>query len=249
MSFLPFIKDLSMENGPTPHLEGKRGDYAAITLVPGDPKRAHFIAESYLDNVRQVNSVRGADGYTGLYEGLPISVQAVGMGVPSAAIYYTELIRFYGVKTLIRVGSCGGLSESVRLGDIICASGAGTDSAAISTLNEGMDLPSLPNWKLLASAIKVAEEKGIDVVTGPVFTSDLFYGPSTAIFEQLGRRGFLGVEMEVAGLYTIAAIEGIQALALLTVSDDIVRNEIMSSADRENTFHEMIQIALGIVSK
>ena len=237
-----------MENGPTPHLEGERGDYAPITLVPGDPKRAQFIAESYLDNVRQVNSVRGADGYTGVFEGLPISVQSVGMGVPSAAIYYTELIRFYGVKTLIRVGSCGGLSESVRLGDIICASDAGTDSAAILTLNGGLNLPSLPDSELLALAVKVAEEKDIEVVTGPVFTSDLFYNPSTEIFEELGPRGFLGVEMEVAGLYTIAAVEGVRALALLTVSDDIVRNDIMSSADRENTFHEMIQIALGIAS-
>ena len=238
-----------MENGPTPHLEGQRGDYAPITLVPGDPKRARFIAEEYLDDIRQVNSVRGADGYTGLFNGLPISVQAVGMGIPSAAIYYTELIRFYGVQTLIRVGSCGGLSESVRLGDIICASGAGTDSAAIGTLNGGLNLPSLPNWELLASAMQVAEEKEIDVVAGPVFTSDLFYGPSTKIFEQLGRRGILGVEMEVAGLYTIAAVEGVNALALLTVSDDIVRNEVMSSKDRENTFHEMIQIALGVASK
>ncbi|MEC8974595.1 MAG: purine-nucleoside phosphorylase [Actinomycetota bacterium] len=238
-----------MDNGPTPHLEGKRGDYAPITLVPGDPKRARFIADSYLDDVRQVNSVRGADGFTGKFDGLPISVQAVGMGVPSAAIYYTELIRFYGVQTLIRVGSCGGLSESVRLGDIICASGAGTDSAAITTLNGGLELPSIPSWELLASAMQVAEQKEIDVIAGPVFTSDLFYGPSTKIFEHLGRRGILGVEMEVAGLYTIAAVEGVKALALLTVSDDIVRNEVMSSMDRENTFHEMVQVALGVASR
>ena len=110
-----------MDSGPTPHLEGERGDYAPITLVPGDPKRARYIAENYLQEVRQVNSVRGADGFTGTFNGISISVQAVGMGVPSAAIYYTELIRFYGVQTLIRVGSCGGLSESVGLGDIICA--------------------------------------------------------------------------------------------------------------------------------
>ncbi len=237
-----------MDNGPTPHLEGQKGDYAPIVLVPGDPKRAKFIAENYLDEVKQVNSVRGADGFTGTFSGIPISVQAVGMGVPSAAIYYTELIRFYGVQTLIRVGSCGGLSESVRLGDIICPTGAGTDSAAISTLNSGLTLPSVPNWDLLASAMSVAELKEIPMVAGPVFTSDLFYGPDTKIFEDLGSRGILGVEMEVAGLFTIAALEGAKALALLTVSDDIVRNEVMSSADRENTFEEMVTVALGVAS-
>ena len=237
-----------MDNGPTPHLEGQRGDYAPITLVPGDPKRARFIAENYLDDVRQVNSVRGADGFTGEFNGVQISVQSVGMGIPSAAIYYTELIRFYGVQTLIRVGSCGGLSESVGLGDIICATGAGTDSAAITTLNNGLTLPAVPNWDLFASAMRFAQEKDIKLVAGPVFTSDLFYGPSTNIFDELGTRGILGVEMEVAGLFTIAALEGVKALALVTVSDDIVRNEVMSSADRENTFDEMITIALGVAS-
>ncbi len=237
-----------MDSGPTPHLEGERGDYAPITLVPGDPKRARFIAENYLQEVRQVNSVRGADGFTGTFNGIPISVQAVGMGVPSAAIYYTELIRFYGVQTIIRVGSCGGLSESVGLGDIICATGAGTDSAAIQTLNSGLTLPAVPSWDLLSSAMSVAEEKGIVIMAGPVFTSDLFYGPSTKIFEELGARGILGVEMEVAGLFTIAALEGVKALALLTVSDDIVRNKVMSSSDRENTFDEMVTVALGVAS-
>ena len=237
-----------MDSGPTPHLEGKKGDYAPITLVPGDPKRARFIAENYLQDVRQVNSVRGADGFTGTFNGIPISVQAVGMGVPSAAIYYTELIRFYGVQTLIRVGSCGGLSESVELGDIICATGAGTDSAAIQTLNNGLMLPAVPSWDLLSSAMSVAEEKEIAVRPGPVFTSDLFYGPSTKIFGELGARGILGVEMEVAGLFTIAALEGVKALALLTVSDDIVRNKVMSSLDRENTFDEMVSVALGVAS-
>ena len=236
-----------MESGPTPHLEGVYGDYAPTVLLPGDPKRARFIAENYLTNIRLVNSVRGAEGFTGEFNGVPVSVQSVGMGVPSALIYYTELIRFFGVKKLIRVGSCGGLSESVRLGDLICASAAGTDSAAIETLNDGLTLPSVADWDMLYSAVNVANDEGISMAVGPVFTSDLFYGPNPELFSKLTRRGILGVEMEIAGLYSLAQAEGAKALALVTVSDDIIRQEIMSSADRESTFDEMIQVALGII--
>ena len=247
-----FVKKLSkvrgiMESGPTPHLEGVYGDYAPTVLLPGDPKRARFIAENYLTNIKLVNSVRGAEGFTGEFNGVPVSVQSVGMGVPSALIYYTELIRFFGVKKLIRVGSCGGLSESVRLGDLICASAAGTDSAAIETLNDGLTLPSVADWDMLYSAVNVANDAGISMAVGPVFTSDLFYGPNPELFSKLTRRGILGVEMEIAGLYSLAQAEGAQALALVTVSDDIIRQEIMSSADRESTFDEMIQVALGII--
>ncbi|HJM28610.1 MAG: purine-nucleoside phosphorylase [Acidimicrobiales bacterium] len=235
-----------MENGPTPHLEGVRGDYAPTVLVPGDPKRARFIAENYLEEVKQVNSVRGAEGFTGSFNGVPISVQSVGMGIPSALIYYTELIRFYGVQRLIRVGSCGGLNESVRLGDLICASAAGTDSAAISQLNGGLSLPSIANWDLLISASQAALASDIPMTVGPVFTSDLFYGPDEKLFGNLRDLGILGVEMEIAGLYTIAAVEGIEALALVTVSDDIVRQEVMTSEERENTFDSMIKVALEV---
>ena len=231
---------------PTPHLEGESGDYAPTVLVPGDPKRARFIAENYLKDVKQVNSVRGADGFTGSFNEIPISVQAVGMGVPSALIYYTELIRFYGVKRLIRVGSCGGLTESVRLGDLICASAAGTDSAAVTTLNNGLNLPSIATWNLWKSASEFASSSGIPMTVGPVFTSDLFYGPDLNLFSKLRDLGILGVEMEIAGLYTIAAVEGIEALALVTVSDDIVRQEVMTSAERENTFDAMIRVALEV---
>ena len=236
-----------MESGPTPHLEGVYGDYAPTVLLPGDPKRARFIAENYLTNIKLVNSVRGAEGFTGEFNGVPVSVQSVGMGVPSALIYYTELIRFFGVKKLIRVGSCGGLSESVRLGDLICASAAGTDSAAIETLNDGLTLPSVADWDMLYSAVNVANDAEISMAVGPVFTSDLFYGPNPELFSKLTRRGILGVEMEIAGLYSLAQAEGAQALALVTVSDDIIRQEIMSSADRESTFDEMVQVALGII--
>ncbi|MGI9622465.1 MAG: purine-nucleoside phosphorylase [Acidimicrobiales bacterium] len=236
-----------MTDGPTPHLEGTRGDYAPTVLLPGDPKRARFIADTYMDDVSQVNAVRGADGFTGTFKGNPVSVQAVGMGVPSAAIYYTELIRFYGCENLIRVGSAGGLSESVKLGDIIVATGAGTDSAAISTLTGGLNLASVASWELLRGAVEAAEARDIDIAVGPVFTGDLFYGPDAdETFKTLQKHGVLGVEMEIAALYTLAAAEGARAVGLVTVSDDIVRGTVMSSKDREDTFDNMAQIALSL---
>lgn len=238
------MEDPDEANGPTPHLEGTRGDYAPTVLVPGDPKRARFIADEYLSDVRQVNTVRGADGYTGTYEEIPVSVQAVGMGVPSALIYYTELIRFYGVRRLIRVGSAGGIAEDTRLGQIIIASGAGTDSAAIETVNEGLTLAPVADWPMLRDAVAAADRLSVGYQVGPVFTADLFYGPDPTLFEKLGRHGVLGVEMEIAALYAIAAAEGARALGLVTVSDDIVRGERMSAADRENTFDAMMRVAL-----
>ncbi len=238
---------MDSNDGPTPHLEGTRGDYAPTVLLPGDPKRARFIADTYLDDVRQVNSVRGADGFTGTYEGAPVSVQSVGMGVPSAAIYYTELIRSYGCNTLIRVGSCGGLSESLSLGDIIVATGAGTDSAAIKTISGGLDLPSVASWDLLSAAMASAERHGISVVAGAVYTADLFYGPESDTFKILQSHGVLGVEMEVAVLYALAAAERVRALGLVTVSDDMVTGEVMTSKEREDTFGDMIKIALDLI--
>lgn len=229
---------------PTPHLEGTRGDYAPNVLLPGDPKRARFIAETYLTDVRQVNSVRGADGFTGQYNDTPVSVQAVGMGIPSAAIYYTELVRFFGCNTLVRVGSCGGLLESIGLGDVIVATAAGTDSAAIETINSGLTLPPVADWQLLRSTVEAAERNGVPVSVGPVYSADLFYGPEDGKFEALQRHGILGVEMEIAALYSIAAAEGARAIGLLTVSDDIVRGEVMTAKQREDTFDQMFRVAL-----
>lgn len=234
-------------DGPTPHLEGTRGDYAPTVLVPGDPKRARHIADTYLDDVRQVNAVRGADGFTGTYQGTPVSVQAVGMGVPSVAIYYTELIRFFGVQRLIRIGSCGGISESLTLGDVIVATSAGTDSAAVKRISGGLDLPPTATPDLLRRAVELAEADEIPIAVGPVFTADLFYDPDAeAIFSGLARNGVLAVEMEVAALYAIAAAEGIESLALLSVSDDIARGQMMSAADRETSFDAMFRLALGL---
>jgi purine-nucleoside phosphorylase len=233
-------------DGPTPHLEGTRGDYAPTVLLPGDPKRARFVADTYLDDVRQVNSVRGADGFTGTFNGTPVSVQAVGMGVPSAAIYYTELIRFYGCTKLIRIGSCGGLAESLTLGDVIAATAAGTDSAAIKRITHGLDIPAVADFSLLRAAVEAAEDQDIAMSVGTVFTSDLFYGPESDPFTALQANGVLGVEMEIAVLYALCATEGVSGLGLLTVSDDLVRGTALSSQDREDTFDRMIKVALAV---
>ena len=235
-----------MSDGPTPHLEGTRGDYAPTVLLPGDPRRARYIAETYLKDVRLVNAVRGAEGFTGTYEGTPVSVQSVGMGIPSAAIYYTELIRFYGVQNLVRVGSAGGLSESIGVGDVVIATAAGTDSAAITQMNEGVRLPPTADFGLLRRAVEAAEANKIEVSLGTVFTADLFYGDAEKLWPILQRNGVLGVEMEIACLYAVAALEGVKALGLVTISDDLVRGNIMSSAERENTFANMMKVALAL---
>lgn len=235
-----------MTDGPTPHLEGTRGDYAPTVLLPGDPKRARFIADSYLDDVRQVNAVRGADGFTGTFEGRPVSVQSVGMGIPSAAIYYTELIRFYGCERLIRVGSCGGLSEDLALGDVIAATAAGTNSATLAEIHGGLTLPPVADWSMLRGVVEAAEALGIAMRVGPVFTSDLFYSDADGLIDSLRRHGVLGIEMEIAGLYAVAAAEGAKAVALLTVSDDLIGGAILSAKDRENTFYNMVRVALAI---
>ena len=235
-----------MSDGPTPHLEATRGDYAPTVLLPGDPKRARFVADTYLDDVRQVNTVRNADGFTGTYEGRPVSVQAVGMGVPSASIYYTELIRFYGCTTLIRVGSCGGLGEDLTLGDVVIATAAGTDSAAPRRITGGLDIPAVADFGIVRAAVESAERQNIPVAVGPVFTSDLFYDPDPDPFTPLRANGILAVEMEIAVLYALAMAEGVRGLGLLTVSDDLVRGERLSSKDREDTFDKMVKVALDL---
>ena len=233
-------------DGPTPHLEGTRGDYAPTVLLPGDPKRARFIADNYLDDARQVNAVRGADGFTGTFDGRPVSVQSVGMGIPSAAIYYTELIRFFGCERLIRVGSCGGLSEDLQLGDVIAATAAGTNSAAVAAIHGGLTLPAVADWAMLRGVVEAAEALDIEMSVGPVFTSDLFYSDADDMIAVLQRHGVLGLEMEIAGLYAIAAAEGAKAVALLTVSDDLIGGAVLSAKDREDTFANMVRVALAI---
>lgn len=228
----------------TKHINAEPGDFAQTVLMPGDPLRAKFIAETYLDNPTQVCDVRNMFGFTGTYRGLEVSVMAHGMGIPSASIYFSELIEHFGVQRIIRVGSCGTAHSDVSLRDIVIAMGASTDSGVNRMRFSGFDLAPLASFNLLRDAARVAENKGLRYHVGNIFSADLFYTPLPEIFDLMERYGVLGVEMETAGLYTLAAEHQIEALAICTVSDDIRTGEALSSSDRQSTFHDMIELAL-----
>ncbi len=218
--------------------------------MPGDPLRAKYIAETFLDDARLVTDVRNMLGYTGTYQGMPISVQGSGMGVPSFQIYATELVREFGVERIVRVGSCGALQDSLALGDVVLAIGAGTDSTVNRSRLRGFDLPAVADFGLLSAAVDAANELGITPHVGTIFTSDFFYAhdPDDGTFALLERYGFLAVEMEAAGLYGLAAELGFKALAVCTVSDHIKHEQAMSTEDRETTFSNMMKIVLTALS-
>jgi purine-nucleoside phosphorylase len=230
---------------PTPHISAQPGDFADTVLMPGDPLRAEYIASKFLADARRVTEVRNVYGYTGLYQGRRVSVMAHGMGIPSCSIYATELVREYGVTTLIRVGSCGALAPDVRLGDVILALGASTDSKVNRMRFMDHDFAALADFGLVERAVKTARDQGVPVRVGNVFSTDFFYTPQPQMFDVMEKLGILGVEMEAAGLYGVAAEHGVRALAMLTVSDHIRRSEHLSADDRRTTFDAMIGIALG----
>lgn len=229
---------------PTPHINAAAGDFADTVLMPGDPLRAQYIAETYLDDARRVADVRAMYGYTGSYKGRPLSVMGSGMGVPSMSIYAKELITDYGVRNIIRVGTCGGIGDDIRLRDVLIAQGASTDTGVNRTRLGGHDFAAIADFGLLEAAVASARQAGVSTRVGNVFTSDLFYSPDETLIPTLRKMGILAVEMEVAGLYGVAAEFGARALAIMTVSDHIVRGEATSSDERQSTFNEMIGVAL-----
>ncbi len=232
---------------PSKHINAAPGDFAETVLMPGDPLRAQYIAQTYLENTRQVNDVRNMWGFTGEYQGIPVSVQAHGMGIPSASIYCTELITEYYVKRMIRVGSCGTTHSKVNLRDIIIAMGASTNSVVNRIRFGGYDLAALATYSLVQSAVEVAEAAKARYHVGNIYSEDLFYSPDAEIYKTLEKFDVLGVEMEAAGMYTIAAEHGVEALAICTVSDDIRTGNALTSDERARTFDEMIMIALETV--
>ena len=229
----------------TPHIAAAAGDFADIVLMPGDPLRARLIADTYLQDAVQVTSVRNVFGYSGLYRGKRLSVMAHGMGIPSASIYATELVRDYGVRTLIRIGSCGSVDGAcLGLREVVFAMGACTDSKVNRLRLLDHDFAAIADFGVLRTAVETAARLGKPVRVGNVFTTDLFYGVQPQLLDVLRGMNVNAVEMETAGIYGVAAQYGARALAMLTVSDVIPTGEAMDAEARQNSFHDMMEIAL-----
>lgn len=227
------------------HIGAAAGDIAPVVLLPGDPLRARWIAETFLDDVRCYTEVRGMLGFTGTWKDRPVSVQGSGMGQPSLGIYVHELFTEYDVQSVIRVGSCGALTDRLALRDVVVASGACTDSSMNRITFHGLDYAPVADFGLLRRAVEAAEQRGTDVHVGLLFSSDSFYASRPELTQRMVEYGVLAVEMEASALYTLAARHGRKALAICTVSDHIVTGEATSAAEREQTFGEMVEIALA----
>lgn len=230
------------------HIGAKPGEIAERVLMPGDPLRAKWIAETYLEDAKCYSTVRGMLGYTGRWSGVEVSVQGSGMGMPSASIYTHELVTEYGVKTLIRVGSCGALAEDLQLRDVIAASGSSTDSAMNRIRFDGLiDYAPVADFGLLRTSVEVAERRGVPMRVGPILAADAFYTDRPDLYDRLADYGVLAVEMESAALYTIAARFKARALTVLTVSDHIKTGAKTTSQEREQTFGQMVEVALDTI--
>jgi purine-nucleoside phosphorylase len=225
----------------------RAGEIADAVLLPGDPLRAQAIADRFLDDARCYNRVRNMLGFTGTYRGRRVSVQGGGMGMPSNAIYATELMRFYGVTALVRVGSCGALQERMRLRDLVVATAAHTDSAMNRRRLRGIDFAPAADFDLVAAAVRLGRERGLPTHVGTILSSDSFYDSDPDLTPELIRHGVLAIEMEAAALYRIAMAEGGRALVVAAVSDHITRGESLPSSDRETGFMDVAQVALDTV--
>lgn len=227
----------------TPHNSAAPGDFAKTVLMPGDPLRAKLIAETYLSQPRLVNNVRGVQGYTGTYGGVPVSVMASGMGMPSMGIYSYELFQVYGVENIIRIGSAGAISSRLKLRDVVAAQGVCTDSNFAHQYGLPGTFSPIADFHLLETAVKTARGRGVEMPVGNLLSSDVFYDAagSTLKWQQMG---VLAVEMEAAALYMTAAYLGRRALTLCSISDHLVTGEALSAEDRQNTFSTMMEIAL-----
>jgi purine-nucleoside phosphorylase len=229
---------------PNVHINAEPGAFADTVLMPGDPLRAKYIAETFFEGPRQVTNVRNMLGFTGSYRGQRVSAMGHGMGIPSALIYFTELVNDFAVRRIIRVGSCGAIHPRVSVRDLVIAMGASTDSGVNRSRFGGRDLAALASFPLLFRAEQLARDKGLPFHVGNVFTSDLFYGAPIDLAETLARFEILAIEMETAGLYGLGAELGVERLAILTVSDDERLGEVLSGAERQESFDTMIELAL-----
>ena len=233
---------------PTPHIKATPADFAPTVLMPGDPLRAKFVAENLLTDARLVNNVRGIRGYTGTWKGTPVSVMASGMGMPSIGIYSYELYNFFGVENIIRIGSAGGLADDIRLRDIIIGMGACTNSNYAAQYNLNGTFAPIADFTLLRAAVSECEALGVRYKVGNLLSSDVFYHADPHFNQGWYKMGVLGVEMEAAGLYMNAAAAGKRALAICTVSDHILRGEALDADARQNTFTDMMTVALNVAT-
>ena len=228
------------------HIGAKLGDIAETVLLPGDPKRAKWIAENYLENSFCYTDIRGMLGFTGTYKGKKVSVQGTGMGIPSISIYITELMKDYGVKNLIRVGSAGSYQKDVNVRDVVIAMSTSTDSNINNRRFNGANFTPTANFELFLTALKVAEEKNIKIKAGNVLTSDEFYNDNSDYYKKWADFGVLAVEMESTALYANATAAGVNALTILTVSDSLVTGEETTPEERQTAFTKMMEIALNL---
>ena len=226
------------------HIAAKAGEIAEVILLPGDPLRAKFISENFLENAKQYNEVRGMLGFTGTYKGKQVSVQGTGMGIPSISIYVNELFREYGVKRAIRIGTAGSLQESIKIRELVIAMTACTDSGANRIRFGGRDYAPSASFSLVKKAWETAVERGWQPAVGPVITSDMFYSENPEEWKLWAKFGVLAVEMETSELYTLAAKYGRECLSLLTISDSLVSHEATSAEERQTTFTRMMEVAL-----
>jgi len=232
----------------TPHIEADPEDIAPLVLLPGDPLRAKFIAQTYLDDAKLVTQVRNMLGFTGSFDGKRVSVFSSGMGMPSMAIYATELVRAFKVEKILRVGSCGSIDDELNMGQIVAALGASTDSNMNRVRFGGFDFAATADFEMLVDWVRCAEQKGANIRVGNVLTSDTFYHSTNNIYDLCRSLGILAVEMEAAALYRVAAEHQISALAVMTVSDHVLKKEAMSPSDRETEFRSMVEISLKSIT-
>jgi len=237
-----------MSNQHTPHIKATSADFAKTVLMPGDPLRSKFVAETFLENPRLVNNVRGIQGYTGTYHGVPVSVMASGMGMPSIGIYSYELFNFFGVENIIRIGSAGGLADNVQLRDVLIGMGACTNSAYQDQYRLNGNYAPIASFELLSHAVEAAKQLGVRYQVGNLLSSDVFYHADPDFNQGWYKMGVLGVEMEAAALYMNAAAAGKRALAICTVSDHILRGEALDADARQTTFTDMMIIALNVAA-
>lgn len=238
-----------MSNQHTPHIKATPADFAKTVLMPGDPLRSKFVAETFLKDAKLINNVRGIQGYTGTYNGVPVTVMASGMGMPSIGIYSYELYHFFGVENIIRIGSAGGLADDVQLRDVIIGMGACTNSSYQEQYKLGGNFAPIADFDLLRSAVAEAEALGVRYKVGNLLSSDVFYNADPNFNDGWYKMGVLGVEMEAAALYMNAAAAGKKALAICTVSDHILRGEALDADARQTTFTDMMTIALNVATK